>query len=38
MVYRMELTYDKILKKLDTKHIAASSTGYTPLPSIHEIN
>ena len=38
MVYRTEVTYDKIVDILDIQHIGASNFGYTPPPGIYEIS
>ena len=38
MVFRMELTYDEIVDRLDIKYIAGSTKGYTLPPGIYEIS
>ena len=37
MVYRVQLTYDEIIDKLDVEYFAGSTIGYTLPPGISEI-
>ena len=38
MVYRLQLTYDEIIGKLDVKIIAGLTIGYTLSPGVYKIN
>ena len=38
MIFRRDLTFDELIDILDTKYIAASSTGHTLPPGIYEIS
>ena len=38
MVFRMQLTYDEIIKKIDLKHIPSKRRGYSPHPGTFDFN